>query len=64
MAIKTKKISELASLSLGSDDIIGGSVNLLGTTSDGVTGKLSTKTLFDTIQSKVLEECANKFAPK
>lgn len=65
MAIKTKKISELASLDLGGtavEVITSGGVNLLGTTTGGVTGKLSTKTLYDAIKSEVLEACRQEIS--
>lgn len=59
MAIKTKKISELDTLTIGTGDtsMENGGILFLCTKTSGATGKLSSKTLFETVQKVAEDEC-------
>ena len=59
MAIKTKKISELDTLTIGTGDtsMENGGILFLCTKTSGATGKLSSKTLFESVQKVAEDEC-------
>ena len=59
MAIKTKKISELDTLTIGTGDtsMENGGILFLCTKTSGATGKLSSKTLFETVHKVAEDEC-------
>lgn len=56
MAIKTKKISELDVLTVDTP-LVDGGIEFLCTKTSGVTGKLSSKTIFDSVKTIVIDEC-------